>query len=166
MLVFRTNEQARPGAGPRWRIQERGRESARSGISSVGGLARNVTTGGAVACYQQRIRVAAHPAGPRAMQICLWRPAAGRGSLTLTAIGGPLAAHTVRLERRLGRAVPGVGDEGYLRAGQVCVARRGECVLKLVLSGSRAHDPAAAVVRLARQAVSRLNQGDGPGWPR
>jgi hypothetical protein len=103
---------------------------------------------------------------PSAMQICLWRPAAGRGSLTLTAIGGPLAAHTVRLERRLGRAVPGVGDEGYLRAGQVCVARRGECVLKLVLSGSRAHDPAAAVVRLARQAVSRLDQGDRLGWPR
>jgi hypothetical protein len=101
-----------------------------------------------------------------AMQICLWRAAAGRGSLTLTAISGPLAAHTVRLERRIGRAVPGVGDEAYLRAGQVCVARRGECVLKLVLSGSSAHDPAAAVVRLACLAVSRLEPGDGPQRPR
>jgi hypothetical protein len=101
-------------------------------------------------------------------EICLWRPATGRrGSLTLTAIAGALAAHTLRVERRLGLPVAGVGDEAYLRAAApVCVLRRGGRVLKLVLSGSRAPDPAAAVVRLARLAAARLSpQGVLPDHP-
>jgi hypothetical protein len=100
-----------------------------------------------------------------AAQICVWRSAKSpRCSLTLTAIVGPLAAHTLQVERRLGVPVAGVGDEGYLRAtGLVCVLRCGGHVLKLVLNGSRAPGPAAAVVRLARLAAERVERAAGPG---
>ncbi|HZD70278.1 MAG TPA: hypothetical protein VFA45_15690 [Actinomycetes bacterium] len=98
----------------------------------------------------------------RAGRICLWRSSGGRGWLTLATFTGPLAAHAVRMERRAGRPVPGLGDEGYLRGGLVCVVRCGERVLKLVLSGSRAHDPAAGLVRLAGLAAVRLRQAGGP----
>jgi hypothetical protein len=101
-------------------------------------------------------------------EICLWRSAGGRhGSLTLTSIVGGLAAHALRVERRLGLAVAGVGDEAYLRAVEpVCVLRLGGRVLKLVLSGSLAPDPAAAVVRLARLAAARLSpEGVLPDHP-
>jgi hypothetical protein len=93
-----------------------------------------------------------------AARICLWRSASGRGWLTLTAFTGPLAWHAVRLARRGGEPVPGLGDEAWMRAGLVCVVRYDQRVLKLVLSGSRTGDPSAALVRLARLACDRLDQ--------
>lgn len=89
-------------------------------------------------------------------QIWRWRAASGRGSLTLTAATGPLAAQTLCVERRHGEPVTGLGDEGYLRAGQVCAVRQGDWVLKLALRNSPVCDPAATVIRLARLAAGRL----------
>ena len=91
-------------------------------------------------------------------RICLWRSAAGRGWLTLTAFTGPLAWNAVRLARRGGEPVLGLGDEAWMRAGLVCVVRCDQRVLKLVLSGSRTGDPSAALVRLAQLACRRLDQ--------
>jgi hypothetical protein len=93
-----------------------------------------------------------------AARICLWRSANGRGWLTLTTFTGPLALNAVRLARRGGEPVPGLGDEAWMRAGLVCVVRRDQRVLKLVLSGSRTGDPSGALVRLAHLACRRLEQ--------
>jgi hypothetical protein len=95
---------------------------------------------------------------PEGARICLWRSASGRGWLTLTAFTGPLASHAVRLARRGGEPVPGLGDEAWMRAGLVCVVRCDQRVLKLVLSGSRTGDPSGALVRLAHLACRRLDQ--------
>jgi hypothetical protein len=98
------------------------------------------------------------PPSSDAVRICLWRSAGGRGWLALTAFTGPLACNAVRLARRGGEPVPGLGDEAWMRAGLVCVVRCDRRVLKLVLSGSRMGDPSAALLRLAHLACRRLDQ--------
>jgi hypothetical protein len=78
------------------------------------------------------------------MRGCRYRAASGGGSVSVFTAAGDLARLLVRVNRRFGEAVPGVGDEAFLRGDMIAVVR-GEVA-----------DRPAALRQLATTAAGRL----------
>jgi hypothetical protein len=68
---------------------------------------------------------------------------------------GDLVGLLVRVNRRFGEAVPGVGDEAFLRGDTIAVVR-GKLAVSIRLQGGQVADRPAALRRLASTAAGRL----------
>ena len=86
---------------------------------------------------------------------CRYRAASGGGSVSVFTAAGDLARLLVRVNRRFGEAVPGVGDEAFLRGDMIAVVR-GEVAVNVRLQGGKVADRPAALRQLAPTAAGRL----------
>ena len=89
------------------------------------------------------------------MRGCQYRAASGGGSVSVFTAAGDLVGLLVRVNRRFGEAVPGVGDEAFLR-GDMIVVVRGEVAVSIRLQGGQVADRPAALRQLATTAAGRL----------
>jgi hypothetical protein len=89
------------------------------------------------------------------MRGCQYRAASGGGSVSVFTAAGDLVRLLVRVNRRFGEAVPGVGDEAFLRGDMIAVVR-GEVAVSIRLQGGQVADRPAALRRLATTAAGRL----------
>jgi hypothetical protein len=74
--------------------------------------------------------------------------------------GGEVMKLLMRVNERMGDAVPGVGDRAYLRGDSVALLR-GEVVVSIRLRSRRVPDRSAALRRLAVAADRRLVAASG-----
>jgi hypothetical protein len=86
---------------------------------------------------------------------CQYRAASGGGSVSVFTAAGDLVRLLVRVNRRFGEAVPGVGDEAFLRGDMIAVVR-GEVAVSIRLQGGQVADRPAALRQLATTAAGRL----------
>jgi Predicted membrane protein (DUF2207) len=91
------------------------------------------------------------------MRGCQYRAASGGGSVSVFTAAGDLVRLLVRVNRRFGAAVPGVGDEAVLRGDMIAVVR-GEVAVSIRLRGGQVADRPAALRRLAASAAGRLDE--------
>ena len=91
------------------------------------------------------------------MRGCQYRAASGGGSVSVFTAAGDLVGLLVRVNRRFGEAVPGVGDEAFLRGDMIAVVR-GEVAVSIRLQGGQVADRPAALRQLATIAAGRLAQ--------
>jgi hypothetical protein len=89
------------------------------------------------------------------MRGCQYRAASGGGSVSVFTAAGDLVGLLVRVNRRFGEAVPGVGDEAFLRGDTIAVVR-GKVAVSIRLQGGQVADRPAALRRLASTAAGRL----------
>jgi len=89
------------------------------------------------------------------MRGCQYRAASGGGSVSVFTAAGDLVGLLVRVNRRFGEAVPGVGDEAFLRGDMIAVVR-GEVAVSIRLQGGQVADRPAALRQLATTAAGRL----------
>lgn len=89
------------------------------------------------------------------MRGCQYRAASGGGSVSVFTAAGDLVRLLVRVNRRFGEAVPGVGDEAFLRGDTIAVVR-GKVAVSIRLRGGQVADRPAALRRLASTAAGRL----------
>jgi hypothetical protein len=125
-------------AGARWGP---GRSGGGPGQGGDGGGCRARPGGGGRGGSAARRAAAAGGADARG---CRYRAASGGGSVSVFTAAGDLARLLVRVNRRFGEAVPGVGDEAFLRGDMIAVVR-GEVA-----------DRPAALRQLATTAAGRL----------
>ena len=89
------------------------------------------------------------------MRGCQYRAASDGGSVSVFTAAGDLVGLLVRVNRRFGEAVPGVGDEAFLRGDTIAVVR-GKVAVSIRLQGGQVADRPAALRRLASTAAGRL----------
>jgi hypothetical protein len=89
------------------------------------------------------------------MRGCRYRAASGGGSVSVFTAAGDLVRLLLRVNRRFGEAVPGVGDEAFLRGDMIAVVR-GEVAVSIRLQGGQVADRPAALRQLATTAAARL----------
>ena len=89
------------------------------------------------------------------MRGCQYRAASGAGSVSVFTAAGDLVRLLVRVNRRFGDAVQGVGDEAFLRGDTIAVIR-GDVAVSIRLQGDQVADRPAALRRLATTAAGRL----------
>ena len=89
------------------------------------------------------------------MRGCQYRAASGGGSVSVFTAAGDLVRLLVRVNRRFGEAVPGVGDEAFLHGDMIAVVR-GEVAVSIRLQGGQVADRPAALRQLASTAAGRL----------
>ena len=90
------------------------------------------------------------------MRGCRYAAASGeRASVSVfTAAGGPVKL-LARLHHRFGEAVPGIGDQTWLRGDTIAVVR-GDMMVSIRLQGRHVPDRPTALRRLAAAAAERL----------
>ena len=156
--VFRVelvSEAAPPGPrGARVRRPEAG------GGSGVGVDPARVVTGEDAALALGEAVEAARPLVEQPLPVgrmrgCQYRAASGGGSVSVFTAAGDLVRLLVRVNRRFGDAVPGVGDEAFLRGDMIAVVRGGVAV-SIRLQGDQVADRPAALRQLATAAAGRL----------
>jgi hypothetical protein len=76
-------------------------------------------------------------------------------SVSVFTAGGEVMKLLMRVNERMGDAVPGVGDRAYLRADSLALLR-GEVVVSIRLQSRRVPDRSAALRQLAVAADRRL----------
>jgi hypothetical protein len=79
----------------------------------------------------------------------------GRASVSVFTAAGETVKLLARLRGRFGEALPGVGDQVWLRGDTIAVVR-GEVLVSIRLQGRHVPDRPAALKRLAAAAVERL----------
>lgn len=89
------------------------------------------------------------------MRGCEYRAASGSGSVSVFTAAGDLVKLLVRVNRRFGDSVPGIGDQAFIRGDTVAVVR-GDTAVVIRLQGGQVGDRTAALRRLAAAAVGRL----------
>jgi hypothetical protein len=90
------------------------------------------------------------------MRGCQYAAVSGeRASVSVFIAAGETVALLARANRRFGEAVPGVGDQAWLRGDTIAVVR-GEVMVSIRLQGRRVPDRPAALMRLAAAAAGRL----------
>jgi hypothetical protein len=89
------------------------------------------------------------------MRGCQYRAASGGGSVSVFTAAGDPVRPLVRVNRRFGEAVQGVGDEAFLRGDMIAVVR-GEIAVSIRLQGGQVADRPAALRQLAMTAAGRL----------
>jgi hypothetical protein len=90
------------------------------------------------------------------MRGCQYAAVSGeRASVSVFIAAGETVALLARANRRFGEAVPGVGDQAWLRGDTIAVVR-GEVMVSIRLQGRHVPDRPAALMRLAAAAVGRL----------
>jgi hypothetical protein len=90
------------------------------------------------------------------MRGCRYAAASGeRGWVSVFTAAGEAVELLVRVHRRFGEAVPGVGGQAWLR-GDAVVVVRGEVMVSIRLQGRHVPERPAALRRLAVAAAERL----------
>ncbi len=90
------------------------------------------------------------------MRGCQYPAASGdRAWVSVFTAAGETVRLLARVHHRLGEAVPGVGDQAYLRGDTIAIVREGVMV-SIRLQGRHVPDRPAALKRLAAAAVQRL----------
>jgi hypothetical protein len=89
------------------------------------------------------------------MRGCQYRAASGQGSVSVFTAAGDLVRLLVRVNRRFGDTVQGVGDQAFPRGDTIAVVR-GEVAVSIRLQGDQVTDRPAALRRLAATAAGRL----------
>jgi hypothetical protein len=89
------------------------------------------------------------------MRGCQYRATSGGGSVSVFTAAGDLVRLLVRVNRRFGETVPGVGGEAFLRGDMIAVVR-GEVAVAIRLQGGQVADRPAALRQLATTAAGRL----------
>jgi hypothetical protein len=121
--------------------------------------ARMVTEGDAALALGEAVEAARplveQPLPVGRMRGCQYRAASGGGSVSVFTAAGDLVRLLVRVNRRFGEAVPGVGDEAFLRGDMIAVVR-GEVAVSIRLQGGQVADRPAALRQLATTAAGRL----------
>jgi hypothetical protein len=95
------------------------------------------------------------------MRGCRYLAASGeRASVSVFTAAGETVKLLARLRGRFGEALPGVGDQAWLRGDTIAVVR-GEVLVSIRLQGRHVPDRPAALKRLAAAAVERLAAATG-----
>jgi hypothetical protein len=90
------------------------------------------------------------------MRGCQYSAASGdRAWVSVFTAAGETVRLLARVHHRFGEAVPGVGDQAYLRGDTIAVVR-GDVMVSIRLQGRHVPDRPAALKRLAVAAVERL----------
>jgi hypothetical protein len=89
------------------------------------------------------------------MRGCQYRAVSGGGSVSVFTAGGELVTLLLRVNRRFGETVPGIGDEAFLRGDTVAVVR-GDVAVSIRLQGGQVTDRSGVLRRLAAAAAGRL----------
>jgi hypothetical protein len=90
------------------------------------------------------------------MRGCRYAAASGeRAWVSVFTAAGETVKLLSRVHRRFGEAVPGVGDQAWLRGDSIVVVR-GEVMVSIRLQGRRVPDRSVALKRLAAAAAERL----------
>jgi len=90
------------------------------------------------------------------MRGCRYPAASGdRAAVSVFTAAGETVRLLARVHHRLGEAVPGVGDQAWLRGDTIAVVR-GDVMVSIRLQGRHVPDRPAALKRLAAAAVERL----------
>lgn len=90
------------------------------------------------------------------MRGCQYPAASGaRASVSVFTAAGATVKLLARVNRRFGEAVPGVGDQAWLRGDAIAVVQ-GDVMVSIRLQGREVRDRPAALKRLAATAVERL----------
>jgi Predicted membrane protein (DUF2207) len=119
------------------------------------GAALGVPVGPAEPLIEQPLPVAR-------MRGCRYAAASGdRASVSVFTAAGQTVKLLARVHRRFGEAVPGLGDQAWLRGDTVAVVR-GEVMVSIRLQGRHVPDRPAALKRLAAAAAGRLAATETP----